>query len=193
MSGKRLNKRVLYWDTCIFINWVKGEENQPDEVQKGIEQLIDKAYDDSITIMTSVLVLTEMMECDLTPEQAAKLENTFKLKSFPMVNIDDRVCRLAAEIRGQFPKSDYPTKSKMGMADSIHLATAIHFGVSAMHTLDGTGKKPKGVPLLPLNKTQKVRYLSIETPWFEEPPKPIDPESPQMLLGMNGEEDENQA
>jgi len=66
MSGNEV-KRVLYWDTCVYLAWLKGEDNGA-SVNEGIAEAVDENWDGKLLIVTSTITLTEVLEATLTDE-----------------------------------------------------------------------------------------------------------------------------
>jgi hypothetical protein len=67
MSGKA---RALYWDTCVFLAWIKNETCWPTEVTDGIQQTIDEWRNGMVILVTSSITLLEIWSAPgLTTEQ----------------------------------------------------------------------------------------------------------------------------
>ena len=62
----------------------------------------------------------------------------------------------------------------MGMGDAIHLATALHFEVAEMQTLDGAGKRKRKYDLLRLDGNVAGARLAIKMPKYIAPPQPLE-------------------
>lgn len=149
MSRRFRGKPRRYWDTCIFLAWIKGESIWPEEVMKGIEQTADEAYAGRVVIITSVITLTEFEQTRLTPDQRDKFQKLFTHPNWQLMDVDKRVAAKAAVIRQHYDTRVYDKNGNkvsggfMSLGDSLHLATALHFGVSEFQTLDGAGKHTK--------------------------------------------------
>jgi hypothetical protein len=55
-------KRTLYWDTCIWLAWVRDEKRQDPGDMPGIQEQVKEFHGGKITIATSVLTLGEMLD-----------------------------------------------------------------------------------------------------------------------------------
>ena len=58
MSGK---KTIYYWDTSIFISWLKNEKSIPEAELQAIHDLIVQAQKKQIIIATSTITTTEIL------------------------------------------------------------------------------------------------------------------------------------
>jgi hypothetical protein len=63
-----------------------------------------------------------------------------------VVSVSRRVATIAREIRNHYRVNG----DEIAVADSIHLATAIHYEATALHTYDGCGKRKRKMDLLNL-------------------------------------------
>jgi predicted nucleic acid-binding protein len=201
MSGNTKKKRYpsqrkgkrLYWDTCVFLAWIKDESVWPEDVKKGIAQTIEMAMSGEVTIVTSALTMAEILEAKMTPEQKHRFAGIFAAPYLQLVDLDRRISTRSSTIRDYHdtrrynPDGSHKSGSFMRMPDAIHLATAIHMNVTAVHTLDGSGKNPRRLDMLELDGNVGGFPLAIRRPAFIPPPKfsdtPIEPVSgPQRDL-----------
>lgn len=61
MSGK--TKPIIYWDTCIFLAWIKEEkppQRKPGDIE-GIEWIAGKVTSGEMLLFTSVITHTEVL------------------------------------------------------------------------------------------------------------------------------------
>lgn len=201
MSGNTKKKRrisqrrckKLYWDTCVFLAWIKDESVWPDDVRKGIEQTIEMAIAGEVLIVTSALTMAEILESKMTPEQKNRFAGVFAAPYLRLVDLDRKISTRSSEIRAYHDTRKYngdgtlKSGSFMRMPDAIHLATAIHMKVDAVHTLDGAAKNPKRLDMLELDGNVGGSPLAIRRPAFIPAPQfsatPIEPVSgPQRNL-----------
>ena len=66
-------KPVIYWDTCVFIAWLKEERDKwPPAIWQGIQDVADLAQIGQAILVTSTLIRTEVFLGTLTLEQKQK-------------------------------------------------------------------------------------------------------------------------
>ena len=161
MSG---SKRTCYWDTCIFLAWIKNEQRAPDEVA-GIQDLVSKLDTGEIKVITSVATLMEITRAKVDEPQEQVFLKAMKNQNIRIHPIDKKVAEKSRELRNFYILSDPPV-GKLSIADSIHLATAIIYDVDLMYTFDGTNPINNNgtLKLIPLNKNVAGFPLKIEAP-----------------------------
>jgi predicted nucleic acid-binding protein len=182
------------WDSCVFISLLTGTGRTPEELAslRDLERLSDNG---DITIFTPSITLIEVLECYLTPEQEVLFQEILKRSRVYMTSVSHRVAQKAREIRNHYRAQGL----EIAVPDAIHIATAIHYDATALHTYDGCGKRPRKTDLLRLATPLIGKYdLTICKP--EPPPKPESlqsgaTESPERTLfdgiGTDGEEQED--
>jgi predicted nucleic acid-binding protein len=128
MAGN--NPPLYYWDTCLFLAWLKDEDRKSGEMD-GVRDIIQKMKRRDARVMTSVLTSVEV----LTAKIPVGIDVAFKdlLKRINRQGVDIRVASLAHELRNHYAK----TGRSLKVPDAIHLATAIHFRADEFHTFDG--------------------------------------------------------
>jgi|GEM_PF-1710858 len=178
MSGK---PKLLYWDTCIFLAWIKMETCWPEDVTKGIEQVVDSWRSGKTIIVTSSLTMLEVLSAQLSVDQKDLLRKVFSQPTLQLVDIDRRISAKASVIRQFYDDrtfhEDGSLKSGriMGIGDAIHLATALSVDrLSEFQTLDGAGKQRKKFALLDLGETVAEARLNIRLPRYVPPPVLLD-------------------
>jgi len=55
---------TIYWDSCIFIAWIKDEKRPAGEMD-GVYECVDRVQAGTIRLITSVFTRTEVFESDL--------------------------------------------------------------------------------------------------------------------------------
>jgi len=156
----RTGKKTYYWDSCTLIAWVDGGKGHPPQVIAGLDEIAGEVTDNKAILCTSVIIETELLRGKLTQEQALKLQGLFKRRNVLLINLDSRIARRASEIRNYYNERNV----KISSPDSIHLATAIIYGVDEFHTLDGGGERPRPNDLLRLNGNVAGYSLHIRMP-----------------------------
>ena len=81
-----------YWDTCIFLAWIKDEQRPSGEID-GVREVVARAKRREVIIMTSVLTLTEALQSKLP----VGMDRLFAdlLKRTERIGMDIKVARLA--------------------------------------------------------------------------------------------------
>ena len=135
----RQSKRgpVIYWDTCVFLAWIKNEKRTSGEME-GLEDALKLVMQEKATLVTSVLTMAEILKSKTPAAGMAKLEKLFRRSNVLPLVFDMPVAKLTSQIRDHYNDSDF----ELSTPDAIHLATAIHYGATEFHTFDGS-KKPK--------------------------------------------------
>ncbi len=158
-------KEIVYWDTCVFLAWMKDEVRAPGEME-GVSQVAKRVMSDDIILVTSILTRAEIIEAKMTPEQMAKYDLITKRSNVVPQNLDPPISVLTSEIRGHYLTTDF----ELLIPDAIHLATAIHYNANEFHTFDGSkprvprDKRFKRCGLLNLNGSVAGHKLAILTP-----------------------------
>lgn len=123
-----------YWDTCIFITWLKNENHTPGLLE-GIEAVLASVEKKKeACIITSVITHAEMLRCKFTGDNFDKFKDLFKRPDIIPCEVTENIAILAGELRDHYG-------NQLTTPDAIHLATAIYFEVDEIHTSDGSGKK----------------------------------------------------
>lgn len=174
MPGSRL---ICYWDTCVFIAWLKAENEVPGKLN-GIQEYLARFRRRDCSLMTSVLTLTEMCEAELPAGTSSLLDEAMQRPNFSRISVDVRVARLARELRDHYllRPAEYDGMT-ITVPDAIHLATAIIYRADVFHTYDSRNReKYKSLGLLPLSGKVGGYSLSIARPEA----------GPQLGLGFGG-------
>lgn len=152
-------KRRFYWDSCLFLTWLKGEDRKPGEAE-GIEEVVRLVEGNKAELFTSVMTKAEVLESKMTEEQKHRFTELFKRRNVVEVDLDPRVAKLAQIVREFY----LARKTKLSVPDSIHLATAIHYAADEFHTTDGGGERKRRGDLIPLSGSVAGHDLKICTP-----------------------------
>ncbi|MDO8421870.1 MAG: PIN domain-containing protein [Parvibaculum sp.] len=126
------NSPLYYWDTCLFLAWLKDESRNSGEMD-GVREVIERHRKRDVRLMTSVLTSVEV----LSGKIPAGMETLFDglLKRLSRVSMDTKVAALAHDLRNHYAKE---VGNKLKTPDAIHLATAILFRADEFHTFDET-------------------------------------------------------
>ncbi len=155
------NPKLLYWDSCIFLAWLKDEKRPGDEMA-GLASIAREVEKKNFSVITSVITIAEILTGRSGEEVVADFRKLFQRSNFQLINVDERIATKGSEIRNHYiEKAKREKVPSIRFADSLHLATAITSGASRFHTFDGSHEK-RG--LLDLNGDVAGYPLVIEKP-----------------------------
>jgi predicted nucleic acid-binding protein len=183
---------VIYWDTCVFIAWLKDEKDKwPPAVWQGIQDVADLVQIGQAILVTSTLIRTEVFLGRLTLEQKQKFAGILRKKNVQEIAPHMRITDRASVIR---------EKHKIKTPDAIHLATAILYDVDEMQTMDGWHEDGKRDGLLALSGNVAEYKLSITQPYprvtpptpTATPPEPVKGEQEFLWKDLLEEELESE-
>lgn len=157
---------VYYWDTCLFLAWLKDEERQTGEMD-GVREIIERFRHREVKIVTSVLTQVEVLQSRMpvgVPNLFAAL-----MKRITRLGMDTKVASLAHDIRDYYMAraAEFGGKT-LSTPDAIHLATAILYRVNEFHTFDSGGDS-KTLGLIPLSGDVGGHRLIICKPQARNP------------------------
>jgi predicted nucleic acid-binding protein len=121
---------LYYWDTCLFLAWLKDETRKSGEMA-GVREIIERSKRRDCRIMTSVLTSVEVLQGKI-PAGFDTLFNGL-LKRTSRVGVDVKVAGLAHDIRNHLITSG---GSRLKTPDALHLASAILHRADEFHTFD---------------------------------------------------------
>jgi len=141
---------IFYWDTCLFLAWIKDEERPTGEMA-GVREIIDRVKRRGAVLVTSVLTSTEVLQSKLP----AGVDNLFSglMRRIEQKSIDIKIAKLAHDLRDYYAQhADEFENKTLSTPDAIHLATAIIYRVNEFHTFDAkNGRNSLGLlPLIPI-------------------------------------------
>jgi len=140
----RTKKYTVYWDSCVMISYITGE-NRPNQEMDGVYDCVEKIMSGQVLLIILRDILFEEVQLR-TPEAVDRFRKLMMRKGIEIPSKDLRIERLANEIRSYY---DVNGPKKLPEKDSLHLATAIHYKANAFYTFD-EGRKG-GLNLLSLN------------------------------------------
>ena len=157
---------TYYWDTCLFLAWIKDEERKSGEMD-GVLEVIERAKRREVKIVTSVLTMVEVLSGRLP----VGMDTLFAgmLKRVHRLSMDIKVAAVAHDLRNHYVtrKAEFGGKI-LSTPDAIHLATAIIYRVTEFHTFDNDGDA-KSLGLLPLSGDVGGNRLIICKPQARNP------------------------
>lgn len=153
---------IYYWDTCIFLAWIK-DEDRPIGDMDGVREIIELSKKRDAIIMTSVLTSVEVLSAYIP----AGMDTLFQqlMRRVQRVGIDTKIVTLAHDIRNHYTKQGSKT---IGTPDAIHLATAIIYRATEFHTFDCDGSS-RSLGLIPLSGNVAGNRLTICKPQTNRP------------------------
>ena len=154
---------VYYWDTCIFLAWIKDEERQSGDMD-GVREVIARHRKREVKIITSTLTTVEVLQSKL-PVGMERLIGDL-MKRIVRIGVDTKVAPMAHDIRDYYAKKGSQTIST---PDAIHLATAILYRASEFHTFDDGKRNSKSLGLLALSGNVGGHRLTICKPQARNP------------------------
>lgn len=157
-----IGKKIIDWDTCIFLAWLQEEKHEVG-VMEGIEEVVRKIHNNEVTLITSQITNIEVLESRLDSDARRKWKDVFNRRNCVMVDVNPRISEKSHFIRDYYDQKGI----KLSTQDCIQLATAIIYKADEFHTLDGSGKKRNG-DLLPLNGNVAGHSLKICVPYAEQ-------------------------
>lgn len=146
---------LYYWDTCLFLSWLKDEERPSGEMD-GVREIIDRQRKRDCRIMTSVITGVEVLQAKIP----AGVDTMFTalMKRVARVGVDAKVAQIAHDIRNHYAQAG----KKLATPDALHLATAIIYRADEFHTFDGDD-------LIPLSGNVAGHKLVICKPVAKRP------------------------
>ncbi len=157
-----IGKKIIAWDSCVFLAWLQDERREPG-VMEGIEEMVRKINGGEIILLTSQMTNIEVLQSRLSPEAQKKWKEIFNRRNCQIMDINPRIGEKASFIRDHYDQKGI----RLSSPDSIQLATAVIYNAEEFHTFDGSGKKKKGY-LLPLDGNVAGHKLKICVPYAEQ-------------------------
>jgi predicted nucleic acid-binding protein len=160
--------QIYYWDTCLFLAWIKDEQRNLGEMD-GVREIIDRAKRREVKIITSTLTTVEVLQSRL-PAGMVRLFSDF-MKRITRISMDIKVANIACDIRDYYQKQKDNNGGKLlSTPDAIHLATAIMYRATEFHTFDdGKSGPSKNLGLLGLSGDVGGNKLTICKPAARNP------------------------
>lgn len=158
---------TYYWDTCLFLAWIKDEQRPSGEMD-GVREVITRAKRRECKIITSALTLVECLESKLP----VGMDRLFKdmLKRINRISVDIKVAELAHDIRDYYTvRAKEFSNKKLSTPDAIHLATAILYRADEFHTFDDGQSSSKAISLIDLSGNVGGHKLTICKPVAKNP------------------------
>ncbi|TET47500.1 PIN domain-containing protein [candidate division TA06 bacterium] len=129
---------------------------------EGVVQILTEIHKNKAKLITSALTKAEILRSTLPQGAEQKLGGALRRRNCIVAETDDRVWRLAHEIRDFYErlkaKNGLPTVT---LPDAVHLATAILYEADEFHTFDENDKPGKRRALIPLSGNVADKYSLV--------------------------------
>jgi predicted nucleic acid-binding protein len=160
MSGN--TKPKIYWDSCIYLAWLKGEEKEHGKsFIDAIHDIAKDNYEKKVVIITSTITFVEVLSARLDAEQERKFRKCFRSMDHITRDVDPPIALRARELRETIINGS--GSKKLTTPDAIHLATASIYEAD-FWTFDAGGNDKKSIGLLELNDDVRVGKIKICKP-----------------------------
>lgn len=154
-----------YWDSCVFLAWLKAEDDRKPGEMDGAREQIELFHKRRISICTSTFTIVEITQAKLPAGAIELLDAVMRRTNFTRIAVDHRVAMLARELRNYYIAKNGADGMRLSAADSVHLATAILSRVDEFHTFDELDKRGrKELGLIPLSGNVAEHNLKICKP-----------------------------
>lgn len=153
--------QIFYWDTCLFLAWIKDEQRKSGEMA-GVREVIERSKRREVKIITSVLTSVEVLQARLPVGMDTLFSDM--MKRVTRISMDSKCASLAHDLRNYYAtRADEHAGKILSLPDAIHLATAILYRATEFHTFDHDGDK-KHLGLIPLSGNVGGHRLNICKP-----------------------------
>ncbi|MCH7725344.1 MAG: type II toxin-antitoxin system VapC family toxin [Planctomycetes bacterium] len=143
----------IYWDSCVFIDAIQHTPGRYETLKK----IVKRAESGQIILVASTMCIAETVKLDQSTntatQQAKTIREFFENDFISVKSVDRFIAEKAAEIARQHG---------LKPPDAIHVATALRWKCSVLHTYDGEQGDPK--KMLAFNGKIGTPPLSIELP-----------------------------
>ena len=160
------NSPLYYWDSCLFIAWLKDEQRKTGDMD-GVREVIEQAKRREVKLITSVLTLTEVLSSQIPIGIDTLFANL--LKRISKQGVDIKIATLAHDLRDFYVQKAVEHERKiLSTPDALHLATAILCRADEFHTFDESNSR-NSLGLLPLTGNVADHNLTICKPIARNP------------------------
>jgi len=156
------NDTLYYWDSCLFLAWLKDEQRPTGEMD-GVREIIERHRRRDCRIITSVLTSVEVLSARIPAGVEHLL--TGLMRRVNRQGVDTKVAGMAHDLRNHYAKIG---GKSLSTADALHLATAIIYRANEFHTFDNEGRA-RTLGLIPLSGNVAGHRLTICKPEARNP------------------------
>lgn len=158
--------RKIYWDACIYLAWLKGEETEHGKVCiDAIRDVAHENFERKAVIVTSTITFIEVLSSHLTQDQERLFRKSFRTTDHVARDVDPPVAMRARDFRQNC--INHESGKKLATPDAIHIATASIYEAE-FWTFDAGHKDKKHIGLLDLNGDERVAKLKICKPYSHQ-------------------------
>lgn len=156
---------VFYWDTCIFLAWLKNETTRKPGEMDAVTDCLERFKKRELSLVTSVLTITEITVAKIPAGTETLLYEVMQRPNFTKLAVDIRIAKLALDLRNYYLNKNGFNGKTLTVPDSLHLASAILYRATEFHTFDEkNSNKNNALGLLPLNGDVGGHRLTICKP-----------------------------
>lgn len=153
-----------YWDSCLFLAWLKNETTREAGEMDGVRDVVEKVKRREADLITSALAYAEIYAADLPVGVPNLFRDLMRRRNVSTIAVDVPIATFASELRKHYTMRAAEFNGKtISVPDAIHLATAILYKAEEFHTFD-SGKKGKSLGLLQLDGNVAGHGLRICKP-----------------------------
>lgn len=128
--------KLFCWDSVTFIAVLNGGTHRSQDEVSGLREVVDMVERKQARIVTSEMILAEVLE------NAERLERLMKRPEYFMVSAAGPILRRVRELRDAARASGRSLKTP----DATYVATALAYKAEALHTFDGGLLGLSGLP-----------------------------------------------
>ena len=137
---------IYYWDSCIFLAWLRDETQRPEAEIAAIKAYVRKIQRRETRILTSAIMYAEVTGHKLPVGIDEQFFELMRRSNVQVVSADIRVAKMARDLRDYYSRKPKEFNNKtLCTPDAIHLATAILYKATEFHTLDASNRKSLGL------------------------------------------------
>jgi predicted nucleic acid-binding protein len=145
MSGEK--RQLICWDSCIFIAWLKGEQDKPLDL---LANLLQSVKQEKTNLLVSAVSFAEVLDKAGESNAGTQFQGFVKQPSVIVANVDIRVGLLAKTIRetaiSAVARQEIP--KSVSIPDALIAATAVIYRAEELHTFDPVLISIDGWPVL---------------------------------------------
>lgn len=143
------------WDSCVIIDYIQKTDGRYDILR----EIVDQARSGEVVLVVSALACAEVYKIDkdkpLSADDERKIKDFFENEYVSVRNVTRFIGMHAAKIAREHG---------LPPPDAIHVATALKYKCSVLHTYDGCGVRKKRKHLLKHDREIGSPPLPIEEP-----------------------------
>jgi len=170
VSKHKAGPILHYWDSCMFLRFIKGSETDPNDVLRETMELVKQGKAKLVTSTLTIAEVVRPQRCNGTvlPSDEREIMNSLFIDDgIDLVDVIQPIALRAREIQWEVPG--------IKPFDSIHLATAEYAKVNCFDTFDAESI---------IKRVEKQPRFAWNHPFRIGMPEGI----PQIKMHLNGKE-----